>query len=215
MKNRRATQNRRNMRPLARTSANLPPVIRGNVEGRHTFRFKQVDEATSTINLYVDDLAFLMGVAETSTTVRTLWESLKLERVNVWTPSRQYSGTLQDPRETSLTWLGEYTPRSEVFGTVNQQTGICHIAATPPSNSGSGKWQKVGQGATGVLLCKLVVPDQSIVDITVSFVFDDDTVSGINKTGYVGLNVGNLYYSSADSYYGTKKLTPMGMTVPT
>lgn len=192
-----------------------PPVLRGNVEGRHTFRFKQIVDASSTINLYVDDLAFMMSVASTSTTIRTCWESLKLNRISIWTPSRQYSGTLQDPRETSLTWLGEYTPRSEVFGTVNQQTGVCHINGIPPKNSGSGKWQKTGQGAVNPLLCKLQIPDQSIVDINVSFVFDDDTVSTLSVAGFSGLTVGNLYYAPADAYFGTKKLTPMGLTTPT
>jgi len=192
-----------------------PPVLRGNVEGRHTFRFKQIAEASSVINLYVDDLAFMMCVASNTTTIGTTWESIKLNRISIWTPSRQYSGTLQDPRETSLTWLGEYTPRAEVFGTVNQQTGVCHISAVPPKNSGSGKWQKTGQGAVNELLCKLTIPDQSIVDINVSFVFDDDSVSTLGVSGYSGLVVGNLYYASADAYFGTKKLTPMGLTAPT
>jgi len=198
-----------------RPSHVTPPIIRGNVEGTHTFRFKQVADASSTVNLYADDLAFMMSVASTSTTIRTVWESIKLNRISIWTPSRQYSGTLQDPRETSLTWLGEYTPRAEVFGTVNQQTGVCHINAVPPRNSGSGKWQKVSQGAAGQLLCKLQVPDQSIVDITVSFVFDDDTTSTLGVSGYSGLVVGNLYYACADSYFGSKKLQPMGLTTPT
>jgi hypothetical protein len=192
----------------------LPPVIRGNVEGSHTFRFKQVTDATSTINLYADDLAFLMCVANSATTIKTLWESVKVQRISIWTPSRQYSGTLQDPRETSLTWLGQYTPRAEVFGTVNQQTGVCNITAIPPRDSSSGKWQKVGQGAVNELICKITVPDQSIVDITVSFVFDDDVVGGIALSGYSGLTVGNLYYAPADSYLGSKKLTPMGLLSP-
>jgi len=192
-----------------------PPVLRGNVEGTHTFRFKQIAEASSTVNLYVDDLAFMMAVASATNTIRTPWESLKLNRISIWTPSRQYSGTLQDPRETSITWLGEYTPRAEVFGTVNQQTGICHITAAPPKNSGSGKWQKTGQGAENPLLAKVVVPDQSIVDITVSFVFDDDTVGTLASSGWTGLVAGNLYYAPADSYFGTKRLTPMGLTAPT
>jgi hypothetical protein len=211
------TKKSTNNKPANNAHRNMttPPVIRGNVEGTHTFRFKQIAEASSTINLYADDLAFLMSVANTSTSVRTLWESLKVNRISVWTPSRQYSGTLQDPRETSITWLGEYTPRAEVFGTVNQQTGVCHITAIPPPNSSSGKWQKVSQGASGELICKLTIPDQSIVDITVSFVFDDDSTGGISVSGFTGLVTGNLYYCAADSYLGTKKLTPMGLLAPT
>lgn len=201
--------------PRMQRNYHTPPVLRGNVEGRHTFRFKQITDATSTINLYVDDLAFMMCVASATTTIRTCWESLKVNRISIWTPQRQYSGTLQDPRETSITWLGEYTPRAEVFGTVNQQTGVCHISAVPPKNSGSGKWQKTGQGAVNELICKLTIPDQSIVDINVSFVFDDDTVGTLGVSGYTSLVVGNLYYAAADSYFGTKKLEPMGLTVPT
>jgi hypothetical protein len=155
-----------------------------------------------------------MGVAVNSTSVASVWESLKVQSISIWTPSRQYAGTLQDPRETSLTWLGEYTPRSEVFGTVNQQTGVCNIVATPPRDSASGKWQKVGQGASAVQICQLKVPDQSIVDITVSFIFDDDATSSISKTGYSGLTGGNLYYSAADKYYGSGYLTPMGLLAP-
>lgn len=190
-----------------------PPVIRGNVEGTHTFRFKQTDDASSTVNLYADDLAFLMCVAASSSTVRCVWESLKIQRISIWTPSRQYNGTLQDPRETSLTWTGEYSPRSEIFGTVNQQTGVCMISAAPPRMSASGRWQKTGQGAAVQPLAILKIPDQSIVDITVSFVFDDGT-SQISLTKGSGNTVGALYYCPADPYYGGSKLTPMGLTAP-
>eukprot|EP00920_Eleutheroschizon_duboscqi_P008431 GHVT01019476.1.p1 GENE.GHVT01019476.1~~GHVT01019476.1.p1 ORF type:complete len:210 (+),score=5.16 GHVT01019476.1:227-856(+) len=192
-----------------------PPALRGNLEGRHTFRFTQVYSGSETVNLYADDLAFLMSVATSGNVVRTLWESLLIRKISIWTPVRQISGTLQDPRATSITWLGEYAPRSEMFSTTSQQTGVSYVHSNPPKNSGSGKWQKVGQGATAEPLCKLVVPDQSVVDITVSFVFDDDTVSGISLPGFSGLVIGNLYYGAADSYYGTKVLTPMGLTAPT
>jgi hypothetical protein len=201
--------------PRMQRNYHTPPVLRGNVEGRHTFRFKQITDATSTINLYVDDLGLMMCVASAANTIRTPWESIKINRISIWTPQRQYSGTLQDPRETSLTWLGEYTPRAEVFGTVNQQTGVCHISSVPPKNSGSGKWQKVGQGSGTSLLCSLTVPDQSIVDINISFVFSDDAVGNVGVTGYTGLVTGNIYYACADAYFGLKKLEPMGLLVPT
>lgn len=202
---------RRAARPLLQ-----PPPLRGNLRGRHTFRFKQVFSGSETVNLYTDDLAFMMSVGTAANVVRTLWESLLIHKISIWTPARQIAGTLQDPRETSLTWLGEYTPRSEIFSTTSQQSGVSYLHSKPPKNSGSGKWQRVGQGAQGAPLCKLVVPDQSIVDITISFVFDDDnTVSAISLPGFTGLAIGNLYYGAADSYYGTKVLTPMGLTAPT
>lgn len=193
-----------------------PPALRGNLRGRHTFRFKQVYSGSETVNLYADDLAFLMCVGTASNVAKTLWESLLIHKISIWTPARQIAGTLQDPRDTSITWLGEYAPRSEIFSTINQQSGVSYVHSKPPKNSGSGKWQKVGQGATGQSLVKLVVPDQSIVDITVSYIFDDDsTISSLSLPGFGGLAIGTLYYGAADSYYGAKVLTPMGLTAPT
>jgi len=204
--------------PARRAARNLtqPPALRGNLEGRHTFRFKQVFSGSETVKLYADDLAFLMGVGTAANVMKTLWESVLIRSISIWTPVRQISGTLQDPRATSITWLGEYTPRSEVFATTSQQSGVAYIHMRPPKNSGSGKWQKIGQGVSAEPLVQLVVPDQSIVDITLSYVFDDDsTVAGISLPGFSGLSIGTLYYGAADSYYGTKVLTPMGLTAPT
>ncbi len=193
-----------------------PPALRGNLEGRHTFRFKQVESGSETIKLYADDLAFLMCVGTASNVVKTIWESVLIRNISIWTPVRQIGGTLQDPRATSITWLGEYAPRSEIFATTSQQSSVAYIHSKPPKNSGSGKWQRIGQGSTAEPLVQLVVPDQSVVDITVSFVFDDDTtIAAISLPGFSGLAIGNLYYGAADSYYGTKVLTPMGLTAPT
>lgn len=204
--------------PARRAPRNLtqPPPLRGNLQGRHTFRFKQVFSGSETVTLYADDLAFLMSVGTAINVVKTLWESVIIRKISIWTPARQISGTLQDPRDTSITWLGEYAPRSEIFCTTSQQSGVSYIHSNPPKNSGSGKWQRIGQGTQGEPLVKLVVPDQSIVDITVSYVFDDDsTVAPISLPGFSGVAVGTLYYAPADSYYGVKALTPMGLTAPT
>lgn len=193
-----------------------PPALRGNLEGRHTFRFKQVESGSETVSLYADDLAFLMAVGTASNVLKTLWESLLIRKISIWTPVRQIGGTLQDPRATSITWVGEYAPRSEIFATTSQQSGVSYIHSMPPKNSGSGKWQRIGQGSSAEPLVKIVVPDQSVVDITVSYIFDDDpSVNSISLAGFSGLVTGNLYYGAADSYFGTKVLTPMGLTAPT
>jgi hypothetical protein len=122
-----------------------PPALRGNLEGRHTFRFKQVESGSETVSLYADDLAFLMAVGTASNVLKTLWESLLIRKISIWTPVRQIGGTLQDPRATSITWVGEYAPRSEIFATTSQQSGVSYIHSMPPKNSGSGKWQRIGQ----------------------------------------------------------------------
>ena len=192
-----------------------PPVIAGNTRGRHTFRFKQTAQATTNVTLYIDDFAFFQCVGTTSTCVRTIWESFKIDKIEIWSPARIIDGTLQDPRRTGLTWKGLYVGRSEVFGTTNQQTGVTHLHSTPPREAACSKWQRISAGANSdTELVTLDVPDQSVIDITIRYIYDDDGISQIIKCGYTGLTAGYLYYSAADSYWGSKQLVPMGLKAP-
>lgn len=208
-------KNKRKPAPKRHVNHAHPPVIPGNTRGRHIFRFKQTDLATTNITLYIDDFAFFQCVATSTTTVRTIWETFKVEKIEIWSPARIIDGTLQDPKRTGLTWKGLYVGRSEVFGTTNQQTGVTHLVSKPPRDAACSKWQKISAGASSdTELVSLDVPDQSVIDITLRYIYDDDSVSQITKAGYTGLYTGYLYYSAADSYWGSKRLQPMGLTAP-
>jgi len=60
----------------------------------------------------------------------------------------------------------------------------------------------------------LDIPDQSIIDITLSYIYDDDNINQLSKSGYTNIYPGYLYYSAADSYWGSKYLEPMGLNAP-
>lgn len=208
--------NRNNNRPKGRTPQmsmpKQPPNISGVVSGSHTFRYKQID-GIQDINLFVDDLAFTQCVALNSSTLSALWAYIRVDEIRMWAPAQVLSGTVQDPKVTSLTWTGDFSPNAEIFGTANVQTGVACVASRPSRLIEAGKWQQIGQGSNAVQLCTLRVPDQSIVDIKISFIYrDTDTGSPIttNPTA-VTVTPGNIYYMPADAYFGSRKLIPMGL----
>jgi len=192
-----------------------PPPLPGVVSGTHTFRFKQVD-GLQTIDLYTDDLAFLQCVATTTAHLTPLWSHLRVNEIKVWAPTQVLSGNVQDPKVTSLTWTGDFSPNAEKFSTSNVQAGVATLSGKPSRLIEAGKWQKIGQGAAATKICKLVVPDQSIVDIRVSFIYRDEESTSITVTSpTMVVTVGNVYYLPADFYFGSGKLTPMALLTRT
>jgi len=188
-----------------------PPPLPGVVSGTHTFRFKQV-EGLQTIDLYADDLAFLMCVATTTAHLTPIWSHLRVNEIKVWAPTQVLSGNVQDPKVSSLTWTGDYAPNAEKFSTSNVQAGVATLSGKPSRLIEAGKWQKIGQGANATKICKLVVPDQSIVDIRVSFIYRDEEAASITVTSpTMVVTIGNVYYLAADFYFGTGKLIPMAL----
>jgi hypothetical protein len=134
----------------------------------------------------------------------------------MWAPTQVLSGNVQDPKVSSITWTGDFSPNAEMFSTSNVQTGVAVLHARPSRLIEAGKWQKVGQGSDAVQICKLRVPDQSIIDIKVSFVYRDEEASSITiSPTSVTVLPGNIYYMPADSYFGTRKLIPMALLTRT
>lgn len=188
-----------------------PPRISGVVRGFHIFRYKQV-EGIQDIDLFADDLAFAMCVANTTSTLTPVWSHFRIDYIHMWAPAQVLSGSVQDPKVSSITWTGDFSPNAEMFSTTNVQTGVATIFTSPSRLIEAGKWQKVGQGASANKLCKLRVPDQSVIDIKLSFVYRDEEASSITISPTSVLVIpGNLYYMPADSYFGSRKLLPMAL----
>jgi hypothetical protein len=129
----------------------------------------------------------------------------------MWAPTQVLSGTVQDPKVSSLTWTGDFSPSAEKFSTSNVQAGVATLSGKPSRLIEAGKWQKIGQGSNATQVCKLVVPDQTIIDIRVSFIFRDENVSTITVNPSQSVITGCVYYMPADSYFGTRKLVPMAL----
>jgi len=192
-----------------------PPRISGVVRGFHIFRYKQI-EGIQDIDLYADDLAFCMCVANSTSTVTPVWSHFRIDYIHMWAPAQVLSGSVQDPKVSSITWTGDFSPNAEMFSTTNVQTGVATIFARPSRLIEAGKWQKVGQGASANKLVKLRVPDQSVIDIKLSFIYRDEEGTSITiSPSSVLVTAGNMYYFPADSYFGSRKLVPMALLTRT
>jgi hypothetical protein len=193
---------------------NNPPVNRSVVTGRHIFRFKMTQTATQIITLYDRDFAFLMCNAATTTSVRTNFEAIKINKISIWSPNqRTTAGVGGDPVTCSLEWLGEYTPNSEFSATTMTLGHNAHLHKVPPRNAQCGKWNQVDDAENSPLV-KMRIPQDSVIDVDLSFVYRDDASGGLLK-GIVGsLGVGQLYYNNLDGYYGSGFCEPVSLIPP-
>jgi hypothetical protein len=200
--------------PPKNGGAALPPTNKSVVTGRHTFRFKMIETTTQVITLYDRDLAFLMCNASASNAVRTNFEAVKINKISIWSPNqRTSSGVGGDPVTCSLEWLGQYSPNSEFSATTMTLGHNAHLHLSPPRNSQAGNWNQVDDSDNDPLV-KMRIPQDSIIDVSLSYVFRDDSSGGLTK-GIVGaLNPGQVYYNTLDGYYGADKCKPVSLIEP-
>lgn len=200
--------------PPKKGGAAFPPTNKSVVTGSHTFRFKMTETATQIITLYDKDLAFLMCFGASSNSIRTNFEAVKINSISIWSPcARTASGFGGDPVTCSLEWLGQYTPNSEYSATTMTVGHNAHLHKSPPRNSQCGKWNQVDDSDSSPLV-KMRIPQDSIIDVSISYVFRDDAAGGALK-GVVGtVAVGQLYYNTLDGYFGSDVCKPVSLINP-
>jgi hypothetical protein len=193
---------------------NNPPVNRSVVTGRHVFRFKMTEVTTQIVTLYDRDLAFLMCNASASNAIRTNFEAVRINKISMWSPNqRTTSGVGGQPVTCSLEWLGQYTPNSEFSATTMTLGHNAHLHLSPPKTAQCGKWNQIDDGDNAPLV-KMRIPQDTIIDVDLSYVFRDDSAGGITK-GIIGtLNFGQVYYNFLDGYYGSAICRPISLINP-
>lgn len=201
--------------PSKNGGAALPPNNKSVVTGRHTFRFKMTETTTQIITLYDRDFAFLMCNSATSTSVRTNFEAVKINKISIWSPNqRTGSGIGGDPVTCSLEWLGQYSPNSEISATTMTLGHNAHLHSSPPKNAQCGKWNQVDDTDSAPLV-KMRIPQDSIIDVSISYVFRDDATGGnIKGISGVTLNPGQVYYNTLDGYFGAAVCKPVSLIEP-
>jgi hypothetical protein len=189
-----------------------PPTNKSVLTGNHTFRFQQLNASTQIVTLYAKDIAFMMCTAKSPSSYGCIWEAVKINRISIWAPNYRggAAGIGGDPVTCSIEWLGEYSPNSEFSATTNTLGHNAHLHCVPPKNAQSGKWNRP-DSSDAEPLCKMRIPHDSIMDISVSFVYRDDAASGIVKATVNSLATGNLYYSAIPAYFNPAVLTPVSL----
>jgi len=173
-----------------RGGSSNPGTLKANVELSHKFRFL----STGAFNGAIQDTFLLAacGVVNTTTTAASsIAQSVKLLSVEVWAPVSAQGAAVT----VSLLWptTGQNMGR-EVSDTSVSVSKVAHIMSKPPKFSDSSFWNN-GAGTT---LFNLVVPTASIIDVSLSYVLNDNNTAPVSVVT-VGGNVGRLTYGYLDS----------------
>lgn len=174
--------------PLARMG---PSQLRANIEVKHQYRFTSTSGGVTVITDQL--LLSAAGVMATTTTVgHSLFNAVKLQKVEIWTPPAAQGAAVT----CSVLWPpGNNSPSREVSDTSVSVTAPAHIVTTPPPNSLCGFWNS-GAGAT---LFTIVAPPGSIIDVSMSLVMNDGAPANSQAATLVAATVGHVYYCSLDS----------------
>ncbi len=172
-----------------------PPTIRAELKGTHTFRF--TGSAAQEAYLLLSDLMKLVMGANSSTSARPIFTSVKLKRISIWTPVQAIGAS---PTFCALRYEGMNTDDTTHFDTSATADDMAHVSMPPPRNSVAGFWHHSDSSDASTQLAWLSVGADSVVDIEISYVVDDAATANYTFTGGSGMTNGLLYYGKWGTY---------------
>lgn len=178
------------------THLRWPPTLRAEIKSMHTFRFTgTVAEET---DITVKSLLTLVVAANSSSSVRPIFSSVRLVRIGIWTPVQSIGGAATF---CALRYEGTNSDDTTHYDTSAVVDDMAHVYKPPPRQSLAGFWHHSDVADLSLKLAWVSLGPDSVMDITVEFVVDDtSTNSAYTFTGGSGQTTGTLYYGSIGSY---------------
>jgi len=169
-----------------------PPPFQANFRVKHRYRF-QATSAGNSILITRRDLLNLNVVALTATTSARIFQSVKLNRVEMWAVAG--SGTNDyGIASVALNWLSSFGPNTEVSNTGNA-INTAHVSGSPPRSSLASFWSSGGSSESEVLF-SLTFTVGTIVDVWVDAVLYDG--GGAPSVTVAGATANFMYFLSLD-----------------
>lgn len=182
-----------------------PPQIKSNIVLKHKYRF------TSSANgTYVVPSVALLAAAgsftkTTNSIVNSLFGSVKLDRIEMWSPPASQGSFAT----CSVEFIGQTQANTVEYSDTSVSTAQpAHLNCVPPPQSLASFWQ-TGAGG-GVNLFTIVAPVGSIIDVSLSLILWDDDI-GATSTAVATAALGNVYYLALDNATG-HSLPPVSLT---
>jgi hypothetical protein len=181
-----------------------PPQMLSNVILNHKFRYQS--NAAFSGSILIGRMLTALGVCctVTNTTAALLFKSFKLSSIEMWSPpaSQGAAATI------SIEWLGSAnSPSREFADTTLSVSRNAHVFCRPPQNSLASFWQN---GNSGTALFSLNVPINTVIDVNVSYIENDDEAAPDTVAIATGV-LGNTYYLALD-HVGSDILIPVRLT---
>jgi hypothetical protein len=177
--------------------------MKSNIELRHRYRFTSTSGTGTGIT--PTSLLCAAGCIATvaNTTVTSCFSAVKISKIEIWSPPSAQGQSVT----CSVDWTGTgSTPNREYSDTSVSVATPAHVSTSPPPMSLASFWQQTGT----TQLCSIVAPTNSIIDVYLSLVFQDNDVTAATST-VATATVGFVYYLSLDPN-ATHRYTPVSLT---
>jgi hypothetical protein len=166
-----------------------PNQFRANPEVTRRYRFTSTSATLTAISPAL--LLNASGVlAATAILGYQIFQSVKVRMIEIWTPPASQGAAATC---SVLFPVATNTQAREVSDTTVSVSQPAHVRCGPPANSLAGFWN----GTTGTTMFSLVAPPGSVIDVTISLVMGDNSVS--TSVVLVGATIGRVYYCALDS----------------
>lgn len=205
--NMKHSANRKAQIPRARLGSLVtgPAQFRANPEVSRKYRFVSTSGTPTVIR--VNTLIASCGVlATTATTGSSVFQSVKLRSVEIWSPPASQGAA----STCSVLWplSNESQPR-EISDTTVSTAVPAHVSCGPPSHSLASFWNTATSGSA---LMTLTAPPGSIIDVAVSIVMGDGVTASASAV-LVGATPGSVYFCALDSSTAAGSIyTPVSLT---
>jgi len=183
-----------------------PPQLSSNIILAHKYRYT----ATAAANAILINGASLLlsaGVVGTvtNTTVVSLFQALRVKRVEIW----GMSSALAVPATVTLEWLGGAIASApvEVSDTSLSTAAPAHINTRPPHNSTPSLWQ-LPSGLNNSMF-QITCPAGSIIDVELELILQD----GATITSFPAATaaLGQIYYLALDCSVPSHNFVPVAV----
>jgi len=185
-----------------------PPQLRSNIVLAHRYRFTSTSGTATAIT--VGSLFGAVGNMCTvaNTQVQSLFQSLKVRSVSIWTPPAAQGSFAT----CSVEWLGGANSNTvEVSDTSNSVATPAHIMSAPPRLSLASFWNNSASAAN--VLMTIAAPSGSIIDVVLDLILSDDESANLVTAVAAGA-LGVIYYLSLDPN-ATHRYVPVSLTTTT
>ena len=183
-----------------------PPQLNANVILKHRYRFISTDGTATAIG--AGDLLNAAGslVVVANTTARSLFKSVKIEEVEIWTPPASQGSAAT----CSILWSSSSAaaPTSlEVSDTTVSVAEPAHVRARPPARSSPSFWMDVNSDSPFTI----TAPSGSVIDVTLTLVVLDGAAGG--TWTIASGTLGQVVYAPLDG--DGDRFTPVSLTTAT
>jgi hypothetical protein len=209
---------RRKMLPRKRTASvnrnptlvdtNPIPSFVASVTSNHTYRYQCTGSPLTGQGITRSNLlnSQILNVSGSTTNYRTI-NAIRINRIEMY--AAPLIGNSSSPTTVQVEWVSTYGPSKVISDTTISASLVAVVKSKPPQSSLASYWSLRNSNESDTLMF-LTAPVNTIVDLNVSIVYQDDSVANAVSTSSTG-TIGVLYATYLDGPRSGASLVPVSL----